>query len=41
LGEGKREMTVVWPYILRYDVEGETVFILRIPHGTRTEEKPE
>lgn len=34
-GDGKREMTSVWPYILRYRVEGETVFILRIRHGAR------
>ncbi len=36
-GEGRREMTVVWPYILRYRVQGETVFILRIRHGAREE----
>ena len=34
-GDGRREMTSVWPYILRYRVEGETVFILRIRHGAR------
>ena len=32
-GEGGREMTVVWPDILRYRIEGETVVILRIRHG--------
>ena len=37
-GDGKREMTVVWPYILRYRVEGESVFILRIRHGAREED---
>lgn len=37
-GEGKREMTIAWPYALRYRVEGETVFILRIRHGARAEE---
>lgn len=36
-GEGRREMTGVWPYILRYRVEGETVIILRIRHGARDE----
>ena len=41
VGEGKREMNLVWPYVLRYRVEGETVFILRIRHGSRAEEKPE
>lgn len=36
-GEGRREMTSVWPYILRYRVEGDTVIILRIRHGARDE----
>lgn len=36
-GEGRREMTSVWPYILRYRVEGGTVIILRIRHGARDE----
>lgn len=34
-GEGRREMTTVWPYVLRYRVEGEKVLILRIRHGAR------
>jgi toxin ParE1/3/4 len=34
-GEGRREMTTVWPYVLRYRVEGERVIILRIRHGAR------
>ena len=37
-GDGKREMTTVWPYILRYRAEGERVIILRIRHGARQEE---
>ena len=37
-GEGRREMTTVWPYILRYRVEDERVIILRIRHGARDEE---
>ncbi|MBQ1498417.1 MAG: type II toxin-antitoxin system RelE/ParE family toxin [Sphingomonas sp.] len=37
-GEGRREMTSVWPYILRYRVEGNTVIILRIRHGARDED---
>lgn len=28
-------MTVVWPYILRYRVEADTVIILRIRHGAQ------
>ena len=38
-GEGRREMTTVWPYILRYRVEDETVIILRIRHGAQAEEQ--
>lgn len=37
-GEGRREMTTVWPYILRYRVEGDRVIILRVRHGARDEE---
>lgn len=37
-GENLREMTTVWPYILRYRVEGDRVIILRIRHGARAEE---
>lgn len=33
--ENAREMPSVWPYILRYRVEGDAVFILRIRHGAR------
>jgi toxin ParE1/3/4 len=38
-GEGRTEMTVVWPYVLRYRVEAETVIVLRIRHGARQEEE--
>lgn len=38
-GEGRREMTTIWPYILRYRVEEERVVILRIRHGARDEER--
>jgi plasmid stabilization system protein ParE len=38
-GAGCREMSVVWPYLLRYRVEGERVIILRVRHGAREEEE--
>jgi len=38
-GGGQREMTTVWPYILRYRVEGKTVVVLRVRHGARDEEE--
>jgi plasmid stabilization system protein ParE len=31
-------MTIVWPYILRYRVEGDGVIILRIRHGARQDD---
>jgi plasmid stabilization system protein ParE len=37
-GDGRREMTIVWPYVLRYRVEGERVLILRIRHGAQAPE---
>jgi len=40
-GDGRREMTMVPPYVLRYRVEGERVIILRIRHGARMEESGE
>ncbi|MEI5686371.1 MULTISPECIES: type II toxin-antitoxin system RelE/ParE family toxin [Sphingomonas] len=33
--DGIREMTSVPPYILRYSVADETVFILSVRHGAR------
>jgi plasmid stabilization system protein ParE len=36
-GGGLREMSIVWPYVMRYEVEGDTVYILRIRHGARGE----
>lgn len=40
-GGGRREMTTVWPYILRYRVDEATVTILRIRHGARAEGEDE
>lgn len=37
-GEGRREMTTVWPYVLRYRVVDDVVIILRVRHGARDEE---
>ena len=36
-GDGKREMTIVWPYVLRYRTEEDRVIILRIRHGAQQE----
>lgn len=35
---GTREMTIVWPYVVRYRVRPESVAILRVRHGARAEE---
>lgn len=40
-GGDMREMTIVWPYILRYRVSGDTVFILRIRHGAQNDDPQE
>ena len=36
--EGRREMTTVRPYVLRYRIEGDRVVILRIRHAARSEQ---
>ncbi len=33
--QGRREMTNVPPYILTYEVDGDTVHVLSIRHGAR------
>ena len=38
VGDWRREMTTVWPYVLRYRVVDDTVIILRVRHGARDEE---
>jgi plasmid stabilization system protein ParE len=35
IGGGRREMTIVLPYVLRYRVDGDHVTILRLRHGAR------
>jgi toxin ParE1/3/4 len=39
VGDGRREMTTVWPYILRYRVIEDVVIILRVRHGAQDEER--
>ncbi|MFS0773874.1 type II toxin-antitoxin system RelE/ParE family toxin [Sphingomonas sp. 1P08PE] len=36
--DGDRELVTVPPYILRYSVDGESVFILSVKHGARRPE---
>lgn len=31
----RRELSTVWPYVIRYRIEGERVVILRVRHGKR------
>jgi toxin ParE1/3/4 len=35
VARGRRELTVVWPYVIRYRIENERVVILRVRHGKR------
>ena len=37
-GEGRRELTVVRPYVLRYRAEADRVIILRIRHAARDDD---
>ena len=30
-----RELTAIWPYLIRYRVEEDTVVVLRVRHGAR------
>ena len=32
---GRRELTIIRPYLIRYRVASDTVFILRIRHGAQ------
>ena len=32
---GRRELTIVYPYIIRYEIRGERVYIVRVRHGAR------
>ncbi|MEH3035518.1 MAG: type II toxin-antitoxin system RelE/ParE family toxin [Sphingomonas adhaesiva] len=35
MDDGTREMVTVVPYVLRYDTDGDHVFILSVRHGAR------
>jgi plasmid stabilization system protein ParE len=35
ISKGRRELTIVYPYVIRYRVYGERVGILSVRHGAR------
>ena len=35
IGKMRRELLVIWPYVIRYRVRGQVVEIMRIRHGRR------
>lgn len=35
IGRGRRELTIISPYLIRYRLDGDTVVILPIRHGAR------
>ena len=39
-GRTMREVMTAYPYIIRYRVEGDTVFILRVRHASRRPTTP-
>jgi len=38
IGGGMRELPIIWPYVIRYRVDGDRVIILRVRHGARQPE---
>ncbi|PAX08012.1 type II toxin-antitoxin system RelE/ParE family toxin [Sphingomonas lenta] len=40
IGADLRELTTVWPYVLRYRVRGGIVIIIRVRHGRRRPTQP-
>ena len=35
-----RELTTVWPFIIRYRVDGDVIAIIRVRHGMRRPPRP-
>nr|WP_295111829.1 type II toxin-antitoxin system RelE/ParE family toxin [uncultured Caulobacter sp.] len=35
IARGRREITLITPYLLRYSIEGDRVFILEVRHAAR------
>src|SRR4051812_1114372 len=38
IGAGRRELVSIWPYLIKYRIDGDTVYILRVRHGARRAE---
>lgn len=38
IGNGRREFAIVWPYLIRYRIDGDAVYILRVRHGAQARE---
>jgi len=39
IGGGMRQLALIYPYLIRYRVEGETVFITGVRHGARYDDE--
>jgi len=35
IGKGRRELTTIPPYLIRYRIDGTTITILEVRHGAR------
>ena len=40
VGDDRRELVVIWPYLIRYRVSERQVIILRIRHGAQEPQRP-
>jgi toxin ParE1/3/4 len=35
ISRNRRELTVVWPYLIRYRIEADNVYVLEVRHGAQ------
>jgi len=35
IAKNRRELTIIWPYLILYRIAGDDVFVLRVRHGAQ------